>query len=378
MQINQHVLQRLHLDVPLLVGLMLLCGLGLVVLYSAGGQELDVVIRQATRMGLGFIVLIFLAQFSVIQLLKWTPWLYGIGILLLIAVDITGHVGKGAQRWLNLGFIRFQPSEIMKIVEPLMISWYLSQHSLPPTYGRLGVALVLVLVPFLLIAKQPDLGTALLVATSGLFVILLAGLNWKLLMSIATVGFGSLIALWTVPPDKIQAVLSNVLHGYQLKRVMVFLNPELEPLKAGYHIIQSKIAIGSGGIYGKGWLNGTQSHLEFLPERTTDFIFAVFSEEFGLLGSLVLLTLYLFVISRCLYLAVHSHSPFEQMVAGALGLTFFVYVFVNIGMVTGTLPVVGVPLPLISYGGTAVVTLFAGFGIVMALHAHRKPLFLSG
>lgn len=377
MQINQHFFQRLHLDIPLLVGLMLLCGLGLVVLYSAGGQEFDIVIRQAMRMLLGFMVLFALAQFNVNQLLRITPWLYGIGVLLLVAVMLFGRKAMGAQRWLDLGFIRFQPSEIMKIVEPLMIAWYLSQHPLPPSYGRLGVAILLIIIPFLLIAKQPDLGTALLVAASGMFVVLLSGLNWKLLTGIGSVGLGGLIALWTVPPDKIQATLSHVLHGYQLKRVMIFLNPELEPLKAGYHIIQSKIAIGSGGIYGKGWLNGTQSHLEFLPERTTDFIFAVFSEEFGLLGSLVLLTLYLFVISRSLYLAIYAHSAFEQMVAGALGLTFFVYVFVNIGMVTGALPVVGVPLPLISYGGTAVVTLFAGFGILMALHAHRKQQLFS-
>jgi rod shape determining protein RodA len=372
MQINQHVFQRLHLDVPLLVGLMLLCGLGLVVLYSAGDQEFDIVIRQAMRMLLGFIVLFALAQFNINQLLRITPWLYGLGVLLLVAVILFGKKVMGAQRWLNLGFINFQPSEIMKLAEPLMVAWYLAQHPLPPSYGRLGVAMVLILLPFLLIAKQPDLGTALLVAASGMFVVLLSGLNWKLLVGIGTISLGSLISLWTVPPDKIQAVFSKLLHGYQLKRVMIFLNPESEPLKAGYHIIQSKIAIGSGGIYGKGWLNGTQSHLEFLPERTTDFIFAVFSEEFGLLGSLVLLTLYLFVISRSLYLAIYAHSAFEQMVAGALGLTFFVYVFVNIGMVTGALPVVGVPLPLISYGGTAVVTLFAGFGILMALHAYRK------
>jgi len=375
MQIHQHFFQRLHLDIPLLVGLMLLCALGLVVLYSAGGQEFDIVIRQATRMALGFSVLFFLAQLNVNQLLRITPWLYGIGVLLLIAVILFGRKAMGAQRWLDLGFIRFQPSEIMKIVEPLMVAWYLAQHPLPPSYGRLGVAMLLIIIPFLLIAKQPDLGTALLVAASGMFVVLLSGLNWKLLIGIGAIGLGSLIALWTVPTAQLQSILSHVLHGYQLKRVMIFLNPESEPLKAGYHIIQSKIAIGSGGIYGKGWLNGTQSHLEFLPERTTDFIFAVFSEEFGLLGNLVLLTLYLFVISRSLYLAVYAHSAFEQMVAGALGLTFFVYVFVNIGMVTGALPVVGVPLPLISYGGTAVVTLFAGFGILMALHAHRKYLF---
>lgn len=375
MQLNHSLIHRFHLDVPLLTGLLLLCGLGLTVLYSAGGQEFDIVIRQAMRMLLGFMVLFALAQFNVTQLLRITPWLYGIGVLLLIAVMLFGRKAMGAQRWLDLGFIRFQPSEIMKIVEPLMIGWYLAQHPLPPSYGRLAIAMLLIIVPFLLIAKQPDLGTALLVAASGMFVVLLSGLNWKLLTGIGTVFLGSLIALWTVPPDKIQAGLSKILHGYQLKRVMIFLNPESEPLKAGYHIIQSKIAIGSGGIYGKGWLNGTQSHLEFLPERTTDFIFAVFSEEFGLLGSLVLLTLYLFVISRSLYLAVHAHSAFEQMVAGALGLTFFVYVFVNIGMVTGALPVVGVPLPLISYGGTAVVTLFAGFGILMALHSHRKYLF---
>jgi rod shape determining protein RodA len=279
----------------------------------------------------------------------------------LVAVLLLGDVGKGAQRWLNLGLFRFQPSEIMKIAVPMMIAWYLAEATLPPKRLSLLTAITILIVPTLLVAKQPDLGTALLIASAGVFVLLLAGLSWKLI-------FGSIVVLVSSLP----LMWNYLLHGYQRQRVLTFINPENDPLGAGYHIIQSTIAIGSGGIYGKGWLNGTQSHLDFLPERSTDFIFAVFSEEFGFLGILVLLAIYGSIIVRGMVIANQAQDTFSRLLAGSLILTFFVYVFVNIGMVTGILPVVGVPLPLISYGGTSMVTLLAGFGILMSIQTHRK------
>ena len=280
---------------------------------------------------------------------------------MLIAVLVIGEVGKGAQRWLDLGLFRFQPSEIMKLAVPMMVAWFLSEHGLPPSGRRLLMATFILLVPTLLVAKQPDLGTALLIASSGLFVLLLAGLRWRVV-------FGIVVILAAAAP----VVWNYLLHDYQRRRVLTFLNPENDPLGAGYHIIQSTIAIGSGGAYGKGWLNGTQSHLDFLPERSTDFIFAVFSEEFGFLGALLLLALYLMIIGRGLYIAFQAQDTYSRLLAGSITLTFFVYLFVNIGMVSGILPVVGVPLPLISYGGTSMVTLMAGFGMLMAIRTHRK------
>ena len=281
--------------------------------------------------------------------------------MLLTAVLLFGHVGKGAQRWLDLGVTKFQPSEIMKLVVPIMIAWYVSQHDLPIKMSKIIIAFILVLLPTLLIARQPDLGTSLLIASSGIFVIFLAGASWKLIG--ACVGLASAFApiLWMF-----------LMKPYQKQRVLTFLNPEQDPLGSGYHIIQSKIAIGSGGIDGKGWLQGTQSQLEFLPERHTDFIFAVFSEEFGLIGVGLLLTVYLAIVMRGLWIAVNAQHAFTKLLAGSLTLTFFVYVFVNIGMVSGLLPVVGVPLPLVSYGGTSMVTLMAGFGILMAVSTHRR------
>ncbi|MGD8812553.1 MAG: rod shape-determining protein RodA, partial [Thioalkalispiraceae bacterium] len=272
-----------------------------------------------------------------------------------------GEVGKGAQRWLSLGFFRFQPSEIMKIAVPIMIAWYLADAVLPPRRLQLLTALTILVIPTLLVAKQPDLGTALLIASSGIFVLLLAGLQWKLI-------FGSLLVLVASTP----LAWNYLLHDYQRQRVLTFLNPENDPLGAGYHIIQSTIAIGSGGLYGKGWLNGTQSHLDFLPERSTDFIFAVFGEEFGFLGILLLLVIYGVIIVRGLIIANQAQDTFTRLLAGSLVLTFFVYIFVNIGMVSGILPVVGVPLPLISYGGTSMVTLLSGFGILMSIQTHRR------
>ncbi len=363
------IFTRAHLDVPLLSGLLLLCGYGLFVLYSAGGQDLDMVQRQGTRLGIAFIMMLGVAQLSPSRLQFWSPWLYGVGLLLLIAVLFAGETGKGAQRWLDLGFLRFQPSEVVKLATPLMLAWFLSKRPLPLNWWQLGASVVLIAVPAAMIIKQPDLGTALLVAASGLFVVFFAGLGWRLIGVVTAVGTAGLGVVLTRPD-----ILDYVLLPYQKQRVLTLLSPETDPLGAGYHIIQSKIAIGSGGIYGKGWLNGTQSHLEFLPERHTDFIFAVLAEELGLIGVLTLLLLYLFIILRGLYIAVQAQDTFSRLLAGGLTLVIFVYVLVNIGMVTGLLPVVGVPLPLISYGGTSLVTILAGFGILMSIHTRKRRL----
>ena len=352
---------RLHLDLPLLIGIMLLAAMGMVVLYSAGDQNIELLNRQVVRLTRAFIVMVIVAQVNPDTLKFWAPWIFGIGLIMLIAVLVFGEVGKGAQRWLNLGFFRFQPSELMKVAVPIMTAWYLAEAPLPPRGGRLFIATLMVIVPTLLIAKQPDLGTALLIASSGFFVLLLSGLRLKLILSVMALMAASAPIFW-----------NYLLHDYQRQRILTLFNPESDPLGSGYHIIQSTIAIGSGGLYGKGWLNGTQSHLDFLPERSTDFIFAVFSEEFGFLGILLLLALYIAVISRGVIIAVNAQDSFSRLVAGSLTLTFFVYVFVNIGMVSGIIPVVGVPLPLISYGGTSMVTIMAAFGILMSIQTHRK------
>ncbi len=356
------LLAWLHLDLPLLTGLMLLSGVGLLILYSAGDQEWALIQRQLVRLGIAFGVMIILAQLHITHLRRWSPWLYIAGVLMLVAVIFFGQTGKGAQRWLDLGFFRFQPSEMMKLALPMMIAWYLAEKRLPPKRRRLLAAAIMTLIPVLLIAKQPDLGTALLVASAGICILFLAGIGWQL------------ISLFAVSMAALGPVIWFFMHEYQKRRVLTFINPENDPLGAGYHIIQSKIAIGSGGLTGKGWLNGTQSHLEFLPERHTDFVFAVISEEFGLIGVAALLALYFFIILRGLYIATQAQDTFSRLLGGALTLVFFVYLFVNIGMVSGVLPVVGVPLPLISYGGTSLVTILAGFGILMSIHTHRKLL----
>lgn len=352
-----------HLDWPLVFGLCLLSIIGLSILYSASGQNTDVVIRQLIRLSIAFSAMFVLAQIPPHHFERWAPWLYCGGVLLLTAVLAVGDIGKGAQRWLDFGFFRFQPSEIMRVAVPMMIAWYIAEKTLPPKAKHLLVGGILILIPAAMIAKQPDLGTSLLITSSGIIVLLLAGLRWRIIiygmMLIAPTAF----LLWKFG-----------MHDYQRQRILTFLTPESDPLGAGYHIIQSKIAIGSGGLYGKGWLNGTQSHLEFLPERSTDFIFAVFSEEFGLIGSILLLAIYLFIAMRGIYIATQAQSTFTRLLAGSIILTFFVYIFVNIGMVTGLLPVVGVPLPLVSYGGTSMVTIMASFGIIMSIHTHRKLL----
>lgn len=358
---SRRLLLRFHIDLPLWIGIMLLSAMGMVVLYSAGDQSVELLNRQFVRLFIAFIVMIAIAQISPTTLKFWAPWMFGIGLLMLIAVLAFGEIGKGAQRWLNLGFFRFQPSELMKIAVPIMTAWYLAEAPLPPRRLRIMVATIIVLVPTLLIAKQPDLGTSLLIASSGVFVLLLAGLGWRLIFGVFVLLAASAPVFW-----------NYLLHDYQRQRIITLFNPESDPLGSGYHIIQSTIAIGSGGLYGKGWLNGTQSHLDFLPERSTDFVFAVFSEEFGFLGTLLLLAAYIAVISRGLVIALNAQDTFSRLLAGSITLTFFVYVFVNIGMVSGILPVVGLPLPLISYGGTSMVTIMAAFGILMSIQTHRK------
>lgn len=355
------LLQKLHLDGPLLLALLTLAALSLIVIYSAGGQDIALVERQALRIALSMVVLFVVAQIPPPTLQRFALPLFTLGVALLLGVLLFGESAKGAQRWLDIGVMTIQPSEIMKLAVPMMIAWFISEHGIPPSFTRLLVAVMLVLVPTLMIAKQPDLGTSILIASAGLFVIFLAGMSWRLI-TVCCIGLAAFLPiLWLF-----------LMRDYQRQRVLTFLNPESDPLGSGYHIIQSKIAIGSGGIEGKGWLHGTQSQLEFLPERHTDFIFSVFSEEFGLIGVVLLLALYGFVVLRCFSFALRAQSAFEKLLAGALTLTFFVYVFVNIGMVSGLLPVVGVPLPLISYGGTSMVTLMAGFGMLMSIATHRR------
>lgn len=356
------LLRALHIDVALFIGLLLVCALSILVLYSAGGEDMQILTRQAARMGVAFVIMTVLAHVNPYQFKRHSAFLFCTGVVLLIAVLVTGDVGKGARRWLDLGVVRFQPSEMIKITTPMMIAWYLSDYALPPKPQQLLVAGLMIIVPTLLIADQPDLGTSLLVASSGMAVLFFAGLSWRFLVSSAAVLAALTPLLW------------HFMHDYQRDRVLTLLNPEADPMGSGYHIIQSKIAIGSGGVYGKGWLGSTQAKLDFLPESSTDFIFAVFAEEFGLFGCLGLLSLYLLIISRCLIIAVQAQDTYCRLLAGSLTFTFFVYVFVNISMVIGILPVVGVPLPLISYGGTSMVTLLAGFGILMSIHTHRKFL----
>lgn len=360
MDSSKNLFFKLHIDIPLLSGILLLCVTGLLVLYSAADHQMDIVIRQIIRIGIGLTGMVLVAQIPMRTIIRWAPWLFGLGLLMLIAVMFMGTVGKGAQRWLDLKFITFQPSEIMKIAVPLMVARYLNDKHTPPTFREVITGLIVIVVPVVLIARQPDLGTAILIAASGCFVLFLSGLRWRI------IGIAGILATATAP------LLWYAMKDYQKQRVLTLLDPEKDPLGTGYHIIQSKIAVGSGGLFGKGWLNGTQSQLGFVPERKTDFIFSVFCEEFGFLGILVLIALYSFVILRCLYMAKDSQGTFARLVSGSLALTFFTYVFVNMGMVIGQLPVVGVPLPLISYGGTSLVTLLLGFGLIMSAFTHRQ------
>lgn len=353
------LLRRLHIDGPLLGGLLLLCSLGLFVLYSAVGENLDLWLRQCVRLGIALATLLIAAQVPPDLLRRWTPWAYLAGLTLLILVLFHGDVSQGAQRWLDLG-VRFQPSEIMKLAVPMIAAWYLHDRQLPPGAGQFLVIAILIAVPAVLIANQPDLGTALLIATAGMLVLILSGMSIRLMLLLGSLSVPGAWVMW------------HFMHDYQKQRILTLLDPASDPLGAGYNIIQSKIAIGSGGLFGKGWTNGSQAQLEFLPERDTDFIFAVVGEELGLLGALSLMALYLFIIGRGLYIAIHARDTFSRLLAGSISLTFFVYVFVNTAMVTGLVPVVGIPLPLVSFGGTSMVTLMTGFGILMSIHTHRK------
>ncbi|MBI3562114.1 MAG: rod shape-determining protein RodA [Gammaproteobacteria bacterium] len=358
---GRRVLLLLHLDFTLITSLLLLAVVGLIVLYSASDQNMELLAKQSLRLLLGFVVMFLVAQLTPETIKYWSPWLFVIGFIMLVLVLVVGDVGKGAQRWLSLGVLSFQPSELMKIALPMLIAWYFADTVLPPSFMRVIGACLLFAVPTYVVALQPDLGTAMVLAASGTFVLFLAGLRWR------TIIIGILLLIPTL-----WIMWHYGMHDYQRKRVITFLNPETDPLGAGYHIIQSTIAIGSGGIYGKGWLEGTQSHLDFLPERRTDFIFAVFSEEFGFLGTLLLLLLYAVIIGRGIVIATQAQSTYTRLLAGSIILTFFVYVFINIGMVSGLLPVVGIPLPLISFGGTSLVTIMASFGILMSIATHRK------
>ncbi|ATH80633.1 rod shape-determining protein RodA [Ectopseudomonas hydrolytica] len=356
------LLQRMHLDGWLLLLLLVLGAGSLFILYSASGKNVDLLIRQATSFGIGMLGVVLIAQFDPRFMARWVPLAYVAGVGLLLVVELMGHTAMGATRWINIpGVIRFQPSELMKIIMPMTIAWYLARHNLPPRFKHLVVSLAMIGVPVVLIAKQPDLGTSLLILASGAFVVFMAGLQWRWILGAAAAVVPIAVGMWYF-----------VMHDYQKRRVLTFLNPESDPLGAGWNIIQSKAAIGSGGVLGKGWLLGTQSHLDFLPESHTDFIIAVLAEEFGLVGVCLLLLLYLLLLARGLVITAQAQTLFGKLLAGALTMTFFVYVFVNIGMVSGLLPVVGVPLPFISYGGTHLVTLLSGFGILMAIHTHRK------
>lgn len=352
---------RFHIDVPLLLLLMALTVYGLFVLYSASGQNMGAVIRQGRYFLVAYVIMILAAQISLQRYMRWAPWLYLLGVGTLLAVMFVGVGAKGAQRWLEIGGFRFQPSEIMKLVVPLAVAWYLADRILPPRFVFVLGALMLLGLPAVLILQQPDLGTALLIAVSGLFVLFMAGLGWRYIFGAVVLAVASAWPAWMF-----------VFKDYQKQRILTMLNPESDKLGAGWNIIQSKTAIGSGGWQGKGWMKGTQSQLDFLPESHTDFIIAVLAEEYGLRGILMLMSIYLLILLRGFWIGVQAQTSFGRMMAGSLTLTFFVYIFVNMGMVAGLLPVVGVPLPLVSAGGTSVVTLMAGFGMLMAISTEKR------
>ncbi len=351
--------KSIHIDLPLLGLLLAMIAFGMLILYSASNQNLSMLFRQSLRLLFALTIMMVFAMIPPHKYKIWAPWIYSIGLGLLLAVVLMGRIGKGAQRWLDLGLFRFQPSEIMKLAVPMMAAWYLDKKSVPIAFKPLILTSLLIAIPALLIAKQPDLGTAIMVAVAGLSVIFLGGIKMRILLLV-----GLLIGLAT-------PLVWHTMHDYQKQRIFTLLDPEHDPLGAGYHIIQSKIAIGSGGAFGKGWLEGSQSHLNFLPEHATDFIFAVSGEEFGFVGSCSLILLTLLISLRSLQIANHAQTRFTRLLAASLAMTFFLSAFVNMGMVMGILPVVGIPLPLISYGGTAMVTFLASFGILMSISSHR-------
>ena len=348
------------IDSTLLVLLLTLSMVGLAVLYSASYDVPGRVAGQLVSLTVALTAMWIVAQVPPQTMMRFAIPAYLVGLGFLVAVALAGDVVNGARRWLHVGVTRFQPSEMMKLALPLMLAWYFHRRESTLRLRDFALAAVLLVIPFGLIVRQPDLGTAALVGAVGFYVIFFAGISWKVLGGLAALGLAALFPLW------------SVLHDYQRKRVLTLLDPTQDPLGAGYHIIQSTIAVGSGGLSGKGWLNGTQAHLEFIPERHTDFIFAVYSEEFGLIGNLILLVLYALLIGRGLVIAANAATVFARLMAGAVTLMFFTYAFVNMGMVSGILPVVGVPLPFLSYGGTALLTLFIGAGILMSVQRHRK------
>jgi len=351
--------QRLHIDFPLLVAFLAIFMISLTAIYSASNSNIDAVVNQAIKILISISAMAVVAQFSPLSYGRVGPWLFFLCLVLLILVLLIGETRNGATRWLNIG-ISFQPSELMKIAMPLMIARYISSGALPPTVFSVGVSITIVLVPSYLIMEQPDLGTSILIAFSGLVVIFLSGLKKRYL----AVAFGLFLAY-------LPLMWANM-HPFQKNRVLAFLNPGSDPTGSGYHLIQSKIAIGSGGLFGKGWLNSTQGQLDFLPERTTDFIFAILAEEFGFLGISLLIGIYLFIIGRGIMIAINAQDLFSRLLASSISLTFFVYVFVNIAMTTGLLPVVGIPLPLISSGGTSMLTIMVGLGMLMSVQTHRR------
>ena len=357
---------RWHIDFVLLGFLLLLCGAGLFLLYSATGQDMSVVIRQATYLGVSLVAMLMMAQIPPRMLMQLAKWFYAGGVLLLVAVLLFGVQSKGAQRWIQLPGFRFQPSEIIKLIMPITMAAFLARRQLPPSLKDVALSLLIVAVPVVLIAKQPDLGTSILIGSSGIFVLLLAGLRKRFIASSVCLAVPAIYVLWHF-----------FMYDYQKRRVLTFLNPESDPWGSGWNIIQSTIAIGSGGLDGKGWLLGTQSHLDFLPESHTDFIIAVLAEEFGLIGCLTLFVLYALILGRGIFITLNADTLFGRLLAGSITLTFFVYIFVNVGMVSGLLPVVGVPLPLVSRGGTSLLTLLAGFGFLMSIHTHRSFLGVS-
>lgn len=350
-----------RLDGPLMVTLIVLAAISFTVVYSAsGGQSFDRSLGQLRNFAVALVALWIVANIPPQQLMRLAIPIYAVGLLLLLGVAVGGEVRNNARRWLHIGVLVIQPSEIMKIGVPLMLAWYYHRKEEGVAWKDLAVAGLILLLPVGLVARQPDLGTAILIFASGFFVIFLAGLSWKFIVGGIFAGAAAMPLMW------------NFMHDYQKRRIYTLLDPTEDPLGAGYHIIQSTIAIGSGGIFGKGWLTGSQTRLDFIPERSTDFILAVYGEEFGLLGILLLLTLYLIVIGRGLMIAINAPTTFSRLLAGAVTLTFFTYGFVNIGMVSGILPVVGVPLPLISYGGTAILSMLVGFGILMSISSHKR------
>ncbi|MEC9415342.1 MAG: rod shape-determining protein RodA [Pseudomonadota bacterium] len=358
---SDHSFDTLKYDKPLLILISITCLLGVFILYSASNESLEVLTRQLLRIFIAFLALFITAQMPTDTIKRLSPWGYILGLALLSMVLYLGDTGQGAQRWLNIG-IRFQPSEIMKLAVPMMIAWYLHERRLPPTGKELLIILTFILIPSFLIAKQPDLGTSILVIMAGLIVVFLSGIPFRFLFSLLILSIPSSFVLW------------KFMKEYQQQRILTLINPDSDPLGAGYNIIQSKIAIGSGGIFGKGWTNGSQVQLEFLPEKSTDFIFAVAGEEFGLLGVLTILSLYILIIGRGLFIASQASDLYSRLLAGSISLTFSVYAIVNTAMVVGLMPIVGIPLPLISYGGTSMVTLMIGFGMLMSINSNRKLL----